>query len=65
MLQGTGTELDPFLITNLAELRTGITDADAYYKVTQHLEKAIIHLFLSTNLYYHHNYTLSSTLCLS
>ena len=38
MLQGTGTELDPFLITNLAELRTEITNADAYYKVTQDLD---------------------------
>lgn len=37
-LQGTGTELDPYLITNLAELRTEITDADAYYKVTQNLD---------------------------
>jgi len=38
MLQGTGTALDPYLITNLAELRTGITDAAAYYKVTQDLD---------------------------
>ena len=37
-LQGTGTELDPYLVTNLAELRTEITDADAYYKVTQDLD---------------------------
>jgi len=37
-LQGAGTELDPFLITNLAELRTEVTDAAAYYKVTQHLD---------------------------
>lgn len=37
-LQGTGTELDPYLITSLAELRTGITDAAAYYKVTQDLD---------------------------
>lgn len=37
-LQGTGTELDPFLITNLAELRTEVTNAAAYYKVTQHLD---------------------------
>ena len=37
-LQGTGTELDPFLITNLLELRTEITDANAYYKVTQDLD---------------------------
>ena len=37
-LQGTGTELDPFLITNLAELRTEVTDANAYYKVTQNLD---------------------------
>ena len=37
-LQGTGTELDPFLITNLAELRTEVTDASAYYKVTQNLD---------------------------
>ena len=37
-LQGTGTELDPFLVTNLAELRTEITDANAYYKVTQDLD---------------------------
>lgn len=38
MLQGTGTELDPFLITNLAELRTEVTNAAAYYKVTQDLD---------------------------
>ena len=38
MLQGTGTELDPYLITNLAELRTEVTDANAYYKVTQNLD---------------------------
>ena len=37
-LQGNGTELDPYLITSLAELRTEITDADAYYKVTQDLD---------------------------
>jgi hypothetical protein len=37
-LQGAGTELDPFLITNLAELRTEVTDANAYYKVTQNLD---------------------------
>jgi len=37
-LQGTGTELDPYLITNLAELRTEVTDAAAYYKVTQNLD---------------------------
>ena len=37
-LQGNGTELDPFLITNLAELRTEVTDANAYYKVTQDLD---------------------------
>ena len=37
-LQGAGTELDPYLITNLAELRTEVTDADAYYKVTQDLD---------------------------
>lgn len=37
-LQGTGTELDPFLITNLLELRTEVTDANAYYKVTQDLD---------------------------
>jgi len=37
-LQGTGTELDPYLVTNLAELRTEITDANAYYKVTQDLD---------------------------
>jgi len=37
-LQGTGTELDPYLVTNLAELRTEITDANAYYKVTQNLD---------------------------
>lgn len=37
-LQGTGTELDPYLITNLAELRTEVTNAAAYYKVTQHLD---------------------------
>jgi len=37
-LQGTGTELDPYLVTNLAELRTGITNANAYYKVTQNLD---------------------------
>lgn len=37
-LQGAGTELDPFLITNLAELRTEVTDAAAYYKVTQDLD---------------------------
>lgn len=37
-LQGTGTELDPFLVTNLLELRTEITDANAYYKVTQNLD---------------------------
>lgn len=38
MLQGTGTELDPFLVTNLAELRTEVTNATAYYKVTQNLD---------------------------
>lgn len=38
MLQGTGTELDPYLITSLAELRTEVTNAAAYYKVTQHLD---------------------------
>ncbi len=38
MLQGAGTELDPYLITNLAELRTEVTDANAYYKVTQDLD---------------------------
>lgn len=38
MLQGAGTELDPYLITTLTELRTEVTDADAYYKVTQHLD---------------------------
>jgi len=37
-LQGTGTELDPYLVTNLLELRTEITDANAYYKVTQDLD---------------------------
>jgi hypothetical protein len=37
-LQGAGTELDPFLITNLAELRTEVTNAAAYYKVTQDLD---------------------------
>jgi len=37
-LQGTGTELDPFLITSLSELRTEVTDAAAYYKVTQNLD---------------------------
>lgn len=37
-LQGTGTELDPYLVTSLAELRTEITDANAYYKVTQDLD---------------------------
>jgi hypothetical protein len=37
-LQGTGTELDPYLITNLAELRTEVTNAAAYYKVTQDLD---------------------------
>ena len=38
MLQGAGTALDPYLITNLAELRTEVTDAAAYYKVTQDLD---------------------------
>ena len=38
MLQGAGTELDPYLITNLAELRTEVTNATAYYKVTQNLD---------------------------
>ena len=38
MLQGAGTALDPFLITNLSELRTEVTNADAYYKVTQDLD---------------------------
>ncbi len=38
MLQGTGTELDPYLVTNLAELRTEVTNAAAYYKVTQDLD---------------------------
>jgi len=37
-LQGAGTELDPYLVTNLAELRTEVTDAAAYYKVTQDLD---------------------------
>ena len=37
-LQGTGTELDPYLITSLAELRTEVTNAAAYYKVTQDLD---------------------------
>jgi len=37
-LQGTGTELDPYLITNLTELRTEVTNANAYYKVTQDLD---------------------------
>lgn len=37
-LQGSGTELDPYLVTSLAELRTEITDANAYYKVTQDLD---------------------------
>lgn len=37
-LQGAGTELDPYLITNLAELRTEVTNAAAYYKVTQDLD---------------------------
>ncbi|HNV61926.1 MAG TPA: hypothetical protein PKN54_03170, partial [Candidatus Cloacimonas acidaminovorans] len=37
-LQGAGTELDPYLITNLLELRTEVTDAAAYYKVTQNLD---------------------------
>lgn len=37
-LQGGGTELDPYLITNLAELRTEVTNAAAYYKVTQNLD---------------------------
>lgn len=37
-LQGTGTELDPYLVTNLLELRTEITNANAYYKVTQNLD---------------------------
>lgn len=37
-LQGTGTELDPYLVTNLAELRTEVTNAAAYYKVTQNLD---------------------------
>jgi len=32
-LQGAGTELDPFLITNLAELRTELNDKTKYYKV--------------------------------
>lgn len=37
-LQGAGTELDPFLVTKLAELRTEVTNAAAYYKVTQNLD---------------------------
>lgn len=38
MLQGTGTELDPYLITNLAELRTELTDKTKYYKVTNNID---------------------------
>lgn len=37
-LKGAGTELDPYLVTNLAELRTEVTNATAYYKVTQDLD---------------------------
>lgn len=38
MLQGTGTELDPFLVTNLVELRTELTDKTKYYKVTNDID---------------------------
>ncbi len=38
MLQGAGTELDPFLITNLEELRTELTDKTKYYKVTNNID---------------------------
>lgn len=37
-LQGTGTELDPFLVTNLVELRTELTDKTKYYKVTNNID---------------------------
>lgn len=37
-LQGGGTELDPYLITNLAELRTELTDKTKYYKVTNNID---------------------------
>lgn len=38
MLQGTGTALDPFLITNLAELRTEVNDNTKFYKVVNDLD---------------------------
>ena len=37
-LQGTGTELDPYLITSLTELRTELTDKTKYYKVVNDLD---------------------------
>lgn len=37
-LQGAGTELDPYLVTSLTELRTLVTNASAYYKITQDLD---------------------------
>jgi len=38
MLQGTGTELDPYLITNLVELRTEVNDNTKFYKVVNDLD---------------------------
>ena len=38
MLQGAGTELDPYLITNLAELRTEVNDNTKCYKVVNDLD---------------------------
>ncbi len=38
MLQGAGTELDPYLITNLLELRTEVNDNTKFYKVVNDLD---------------------------
>lgn len=38
MLQGAGTGLDPFLITNLTELRTEVNDNTKFYKVVNDLD---------------------------
>lgn len=38
MLQGTGSSLDPFLITNLTELRTEVNDNTKFYKVVNDLD---------------------------
>lgn len=37
-LQGAGTELDPFLVTSLAELRTELNDKTKYYKVVNDID---------------------------